>query len=126
MSLTKPQFAILADLAEDNFGLWEIWELVYSSLGNVDDRQQLRAIAYQALVDLLEDGWVRFYITDEPRGSQPEVLTKERALSLMNEDVPWVIPSAREGGPYVHVEITDDGRERYFATTGSNDSAANG
>ena len=107
MQLTPPQFAILADLAEDDYGLWEIPGM----LGGPEyiDPDPARPIARQAVTGLLEGALIRFYVTEEPHGEQPEVLTKERALSLIDEDAPWFAPMFREEGPYVHVEITSDG-----------------
>ena len=120
MSPTKPQLAILADLAGDDYGLWEMTGKLSTGL-QVDyerDRpmaeDELRTSAHQALIGLLEDAWVQFYVTDEPHGERPQVLRKERALSLMDENAPWVAPMFREEGPYVHLEMTSDGRERWF------------
>jgi hypothetical protein len=88
VKLTKPQFAILADLAEDDYGLWEIPWMLGGPTSIGDD--PARTVAQQALAGLLEADWVRFYVTDEPHGERPQVLTKEHALSLMDENAPWV------------------------------------
>ena len=97
--LTKPQQFILADLADDHYGLWEITGTVLGTqMKDVED-EQLQLIAYQALRDLLEGGWIELYEADEPHAGRQWLVSKTRALSLMDENDPWVLLMSREGGP---------------------------
>jgi hypothetical protein len=119
--LTASQQVIIADLAEDVFGLWEIpgvlrtqtWGLPATQFEGVE-ALELQQIAHEALTGLLEIDWIEFLEAEEPFSERQWVVKKDQALSVMNETLAWVLPMNRDAGPYVHVAITSDGQAQYF------------